>query len=68
MGDPAASRDLLALERGSQARAEGRHAAARTLTHDAQQALRRRGEGGLLRAAVGLAGLLEVAHGAAGGA
>ena len=56
--------DLLALERGSLARAEGRHAAARAHLHGALRRLHRRGEGALLRSAVCLAGLAEVARGA----
>ena len=56
--------DLLALERGSLARAEGRSAEARTQIHGALRRLHRRGEGGLLRSAVCLAGLLEVTRGA----
>ena len=56
--------DLLALERGSLARAEGRHDEARTQIHGALRRLHRRGEGALLRTAVCLAGLLEVARGA----
>ena len=56
--------DLLALERGSLARAEGRHAEARDLLHGALRRLHRRGEGALLRSAVCQAGLAEVARGA----
>jgi predicted ATPase/class 3 adenylate cyclase len=59
-----ASRDLLVLELGSLARAEGRHDEARAHVHGALRRLHRRGEGTLLRSAVGLAGLLEVARGA----
>jgi hypothetical protein len=46
-------------------RAEGRYAEARTHLHGALRAIRRRGEGGLLRSAVCLAGLLEIARGVA---
>jgi hypothetical protein len=59
----ATSEDLLALERGSLARAEGRHAAAGAHLHGALRRLHRRGEGALLRSAVGLAGFLEIARG-----
>ena len=61
---PAASPDLLALERGNLARAEGRHDEARAHLHGALRRLHRRGEGALLRSAVCLAGLAEVARGA----
>ena len=53
----AGSQDLLALELGSLARAEGRHAEARAHLHGALRRLHRRGEGALLRSAVCLAGL-----------
>ena len=62
-GGPSASQDLLALELGSLARAEGRFAEARAHLHGALRRLHQRGEGALLRAAVCLAGLLEVARG-----
>jgi hypothetical protein len=61
---PAASQDLVALELGSLARAEGRFDAARTHLRGALRRIRRRGEGGLLRSAACLAGLLEIARGA----
>ena len=56
--------DLPALERGNLARAEGRHAEARTHLHGALRRLHRRGEGALLRSAVCMVGLAEVARGA----
>jgi non-specific serine/threonine protein kinase len=64
-GGAAGSQDQLALERGSLARAEGRYDEARAHLHGALRRLHQRGEGGLLRSAVCLAGLLEVARGAA---
>ena len=60
----AGSHDLLALGLSSLARAEGRHAEARTQIHGALRRLHRRGDGALLRSAVCLAGLAEVARGA----
>ena len=63
-GGPAGSQDLLALGLGSLARAEGRYAEARAHLHGALRRLHRRGEGALLRSAVCLAGLLEIARGA----
>jgi tetratricopeptide (TPR) repeat protein len=63
-GGLAASQDLVALEVGNLARAEGRHAEARTQIHGALRRIRRRGEGALLRSAACLAGFLEIACGA----
>ena len=64
-GGPAGSQDLLALELGSLARAEGRHAEARAHLHGALRRIHRRGEGALLRSAVCLIGMLELARGEA---
>jgi hypothetical protein len=61
----ATSEDLLALELGSLARAEGRFAEAGAHLHGALRRLHRRGEGALLRSAVGMAGFLEIARGQA---
>jgi predicted ATPase len=61
----AASQDLLALEYGSLARAEGRYDEARAHFHGALRRLRRRGEGGLLGSAACMAGMLEIARGEA---
>ena len=56
--------DRLELERGNLARADGRYAEACAHLHGALRRIHRRGEGALLRSAVCLAGLLEVARGA----
>ena len=63
-GGAGTSQDLLVLELGSLARAEGRFDEARAHVHGALRRIHRRGEGGLLRSAVCLASLLEVARGA----